>query len=318
MISSYALAIDLGGTTAKCALIYNEKIIDRIIIKTKKNEILENIYINILPLLEKNKLEQSDLIFIGITICGLIDYQKGISIWAGNLQWNNYKVIDKLRELFKIENIYILNDSKSATYGEYVKGINKEKSSMLLYTIGTGLGGGVILNHELYFGNNTRLASEPGHSGGFQNKYQCNCNLLGCIEGLSSATGIERELNNNYAYFSKRLNTQKDWIEIKDIYNLFQINDKKTINILKSSLTPLAKHIAVSLHLMDFEIIVIGGGPSALGKNLITIIKDILKDYLLPSFYKKLDLRIAKLGNDAGIWGRYYWSKEKFKNDYPI
>ncbi|ALD66809.1 ROK family protein [Spiroplasma cantharicola] len=311
---NYALAIDLGGTTAKCALIYEEKIIDKIIIKTKKSEILENIYFNILPFLEKYKLKQSDLIFIGITICGLIDYENGISIWAGNLEWNNYGVVNKLKELFQIENIYILNDSKSATYGEYVKGIKKEKSSMLLYTIGTGLGGGVILNHELYFGNNTKLASEPGHSGGFQSNYQCNCNLPGCIEGLSSATGIEKELNKNYEYFSKKLNIQKKWIEIKDIYSLFQSEDKKTIDILTTCLTPLAKHIAVSLHLMDFEIVVIGGGPSALGKKLITIIKDILRKYLLPSFYKKLDLRIAKLGNDAGIWGIYYWAIEKLTN----
>ncbi|QEH61472.1 glucokinase [Spiroplasma chinense] len=309
--AKYCFAVDLGGTTAKCAIIKDEIIEERFIVETQIGQVLENIKSVFDEKIVKYNIEDKDLEFVAITICGLIDYENGISIWTGNLEWSNFEVVKFLKELFHNENVFILNDSKAATYGEYVKGLNKEKPNMLLYTLGTGIGGGVILNSELYFGGNTKLASEPGHSGGFQNKYQCNCGLIGCIEGLSSATGIEKEINKNHEYYENKLGLNKDKYTIKDIAELFYNGDKKTVELFEECFLPLVKHMAVSIHLMDFDMVVIGGGPSAMGDHLLNLLKKQLKNYLMPPFYEKLDLRIAKLRNDAGLWGVYHFAKLK-------
>ncbi|ATX70429.1 ROK family protein [Spiroplasma clarkii] len=312
-MEKYYLAVDLGGTSAKCAVIHQEQIIKRFTVPTKIGEVIENIHQTVTKEIVDLQITTADFQFIGFTICGLIDYEKGISLWSGNLQWENYEVVKEIKRIFQNPHVFILNDSKAATYGEYVGGINQEKPNVLFYTIGTGIGGGVILNHQLYFGNHTKLASEPGHGGGFQNLYQCNCGLQGCVEGLSSATGIEKQINKNRDYFCKKLNLDKSKLTIKDIAPLFYAKDKVTMDLFKIALAPLANHIAVSLHLLDFDIVIIGGGPCALGDDLLVLLKELLKQSLLPAFYEKLDLRIAKLENDAGIWGIYHFAKNLLK-----
>ncbi|KAF5279608.1 hypothetical protein FQR65_LT15356 [Abscondita terminalis] len=156
---------------------------------------------------------------------------------------------------------------------------------MILYTIGTGIGGGAIFNNELVFGDNSGLPSEPGHGGGFQNEIQCSCGLIGCIEPVSSATGIERRLNQ----FAKK---SKGKLDIKD---LFVEGNEEVREVFVQSLEPLAKSISVLVHFLDIAVIVIGGSPSNLGQPLIDILMKHLEKYCLPDFYKKVNLKLATL-----------------------
>lgn len=311
------LVIDLGGTTAKCAIIENDKIIYRFIIPTLHGEIIENIYSKCIEELDSINVKKEDLEFIGMTVCGLLDNEHGISIWSGNLKWQNYPVLKEMKRTFKTNNIFLLNDSKAAAYGEYIKGQNRKVRSMFLYTIGTGIGGGLILNEELYFGSNNGLASEPGHGGGYQDKFKCNCNKAGCIEGLSSATGIEKLLNEPKVkeYLLNQINIENNIIKIKDVTPLLIAKNPIVMKVFEEAILPLSKHISTIQHLLDLNKILIGGGPSKIGQPLIDIIDSQLKTMMFPQFYKTRNIEIANLGNDAGMWGIYFWSVKQIKKN---
>lgn len=312
------LAIDLGGTTAKAAFMdYDNNIIHKFIIPTDINNVIQNMYEYVVEECKKTKYKYEDIDFIATTVCGVYDYKSGYSVWSGNLRFKNYPYLSEYKKIFKIKNVFVMNDSKAAAYGEWKYGAGRKYESQFLYTIGTGIGGGLVFDNKMIFGTNTGFCSEPGHGGGFQNKYQCNCGLNGCVEGLSSATGIEKLLNEKATTSKGKLNNiykQNGKIYIKDVAKLFFEKNKEVIEIFKTALDPIAKHISVLFHNLDLEVFIIGGGPSKLGEPLIKLIKDICKEkYVLPYFIDNLKIKVAELGNDAGIMGIYNFGREQFK-----
>ncbi|AGR40899.1 ROK family protein [Spiroplasma taiwanense] len=307
-------AIDLGATSAKCAFFIDDEVVANFNYDTTRREnLLENIAKKATEIAKENNIIMDEVDFVGIAVCGIVDNLKGSVVYSANLGWKDYPTREELKRIFKNENIVVLNDAKSATYGEWSKGLKEEPDSMALFTIGTGVGGGAIFNRKLVFGDNTGFPSEPGHGGGFQDEVQCICGLKGCIEPVSSATGIEKKLNevakNSTGKLGKVYNELNRVIHIKDIAFLVQENDSEVMEIFNSCLEPLAKCISVLIHFFDISMIVIGGGPSNLGDPLIKIIREKLKNYVLPEFYKRLNLRKAILGDLVGAWGVYQYGK---------
>lgn len=315
------LLFDIGGTTIKCALLNNGEIYKKFEIITKIGHVINNLYDKTIEYLHDLNLKISNINYIACTVCGPYDHEKGISIWSGNLRFDNYPFLKNMKKIFEMENIFVLNDSKAATYGEWMLGFGNDKpKSMMLYTIGTGIGGGLIYNNTLVFGDITKLASEPGHGGGFHQVYNCNCGLNGCVESLSSATGIEKYLNkikNKSKGYLKELmfEFKNKNIKIKDINNDIGKSDNEIIDAFKFCLEPLANHIAMTIHLIEPEIIVIGGGPSKLGNFLLNILNELINNRVLSVFKNKFNVKIANLGNDAGILGINEWAKKIINND---
>ncbi|QEH61547.1 glucokinase [Spiroplasma chinense] len=313
-----AFTIDLGATSAKCAFFDNDKVIAKFTFSTNPREnLLENIGKEAREVAEKNNIDMDNLDFIGIAVCGIVDNAEGKVIYSTNLGWRDYPVKEEMTRIFKNEKVVVLNDAKAATFGEWSKGLKKVPDSMALFTIGTGVGGGAIFNGRLVFGDNTGLPSEPGHGGGFQDEIQCGCGLKGCIEPISSASGIERELiakaKVSTGPLGERYQKLGDNMHIKDIADLFQEKDKDVIAVFYKALEPLAKIISVIIHFFDVSMIVIGGGPSNLGKPLLDLLKKQAANYVLPDFYERLNIVQASLSDLVGAWGVYEYGKAELK-----
>lgn len=308
------LAIDLGGNSAKCAIIDNQIITLKFEIPTPKDNILINLYEQITKKFSQNKVLWDDIKAISLSVPGAYDKSKGEIIYAGNLNWWNYPIFKEAKDIFNNQNVYILNDANAAVYGEWQKGQNGKPQSMMLYTLGTGIGHGIILNGQLWEGTNKYIASEGGHGGAFAgDDALCTCGVYGCLEVTSSATGIEKELNllKNKQYVEKKLSCSFDYIKIVDIVDLFQNNDEIIVGIFNKSLLPLAKAIGYTQTILDLNKVVIGGGPSQLGNKIVNILLNNAKKYTTKVFWDSLNIEIAKLGNEAGVWGAYYWALDQ-------
>ncbi len=287
------LSIDLGGTTAKVAVVQNDEIIQRWTIPTKLDNIFENIKNNL------EGLEISTIDSIGVSMPGFLNHETGVVTLSGNLKLKNFDVKKEIKKLFN-KNAYIINDANAAAMGEYWKGAGSQFSSIIFYTIGTGIGGGLILNDKLVYGN-SGYAGEFGHAGLMQNEIKCACGLKNCVEPMSSATGIERLLKEHFGKPVKLKDVNKDIIAKKPEF----------IKIMKKALRPLASHMAVMQTAINPDAIIIGGGPSVLGKSLTDIIEELIKEFQLPFMQAATKILIATTKNDAGIYGAALWAKNK-------
>ncbi|CAM9107618.1 ROK family protein [Mycoplasma todarodis] len=287
------LAIDLGGTTAKVALVENDEISRRWTIPTD----VENIFQNIKDNLGDLNIEEVDR--IGLSMPGFINHETGVVKISGNLKLKDFDTKKEFQKIFGKE-VYVLNDANAAAMGEYWKGAGSEFASIVFYTIGTGIGGGLIINNKLVYGNGG-YAGEFGHAGIMQTKFKCSCGLKNCVEPVSSATGIEKILSK---HFGKKTT-------IKEIAHKIETKDPEITNLLKEALMPLASHMAVMQTAINPDAIIIGGGPSALGQPLIDIISGNLKDMQLPFIQEATKLLVATTKNDAGIYGATIWAKNE-------
>ncbi|AHB36636.1 ROK family protein [Spiroplasma apis] len=313
-----ALCIDIGATSAKCALFEDNKTLFRFFVDTTNNkDIVKRIHEKFNKKCEESNIKADDLSFIGIACAGLVDSTNGIVVLASNLGWKDYPLLETTKKLFKSNKVFILNDAKAATYGEWKLGLKGKKSSMALYCIGTGIGGGAIFDNKLVMGDSSGLPSEPGHGGGYQNTIKCACGLEGCIDPISSATWIEKQLNLVGSKSTGKLGELyklNNNLHIIDIVDLFKEKDKEVISIFEEAVEPLAKSMSTLIHFLDFETFVIAGGPSNLGQPLLDIIKNQLKRFTLPNFLNKLDLRTASLTNWSGTYGVYEYGKDNYKD----
>ncbi|WP_168380694.1 ROK family protein [Mycoplasma todarodis] len=287
------LAIDLGGTTAKVALMVKDEITKRWIVPTD----VENIFQNIKDNLEGLDLSEVDR--IGLSMPGFINHETGVVKLSGNLKLKDFDAKGEFKRIFGKE-VYVLNDANAAAMGEYWKGAGTDYSSIVFYTIGTGIGGGLIINNKLVYGNNG-YAGEFGHAGMMQSKFKCSCGLDNCVEPLSSATGIEKLLSEHYGKKTT----------IKEMSTKIAEKDPEVIKLMKEALMPLSSHMAIMQTAINPDAIIIGGGPSALGQPLIDIIAENLNTMQLPFIQKSTKLLIASTKNDAGIYGATIWAKNK-------
>lgn len=280
------LSIDLGGTSAKVAFFQDGKITKRWQIDTDINNIWKNIFNN----LEGLDLKEVEL--LGISMPGFIDHKNGVVKLAGNLNLKDYSPAEDIKKIIDVPT-YIVNDANAATLGEFWKGAGAKYNSILLYTIGTGIGGGAIIENELVYGKDG-YAGEFGHGGNFQDKYPCSCGLKHCLEPLSSATGITKLLKENGLDISVK--------EAGEIWS-DQIQD-----IFKIALRPLASHMAIMQTAVNPDAIIIGGGPSNIGERLRKLIEDLVREEQLGFVADATEIVIAQTKNDAGVYGAAYWA----------
>ncbi|NQZ65833.1 MAG: ROK family protein [Mycoplasmatales bacterium] len=286
------LGIDIGGTTIKIGLIDNNKIVRKYTIKTNSETIIDDLIKSFVI----NKINVNQIDAIGCALPGFIDHKNGVVTLSGNLGYKNYQFKKIFEEKLK-KPVFVVNDANAAALGEYWVGAGSKYDSTILYTLGTGLGGGIIINNQLVFGS-SGYAGELGHGGNFQNERNCTCGLSNCLEPFASATGIEKSLKEFLG---------KD-ISLKDSVELFLKNDSNVINAFTKSLTPLANHIAIMETSLNPDCIIIGGGPSNIGKPLADFIKKLVDKSQLGFISNKTPILIATTRNDAGILGAAYWA----------
>ena len=303
------LAIDMGGTTAKIAISnIKGKIMHKFIVDTKwGDEALPYFNQEIRKQIQKYGIDYEKEIFaIGFGCVGPIDDERGISINAMKIGWENYPIRKVATELFK-KPIYIINDARSIVVGEWKQGAGKNYHTFIIFSIGTGIGGGLVLNNAVYKGAHN-MSGEFEHGGKFDVEHRCGCGLRYCLGGLSTAVGIERYFQkyilvnpgSSLAILQREIGRE---IKIKDISPLIKKVDPDATKALSYSLQPLIAKMSSLMFAIDPQAILIGGGPSALGQPLIDIIKNGLKPMVFPFLLENIDIKLCELRNDAGMVG---------------
>lgn len=307
----YILAVDIGGTTCKLA-IFNRKlnIIEQWHIPSNTSHrghyIIEEIVQSFKDHLSALEVTFSDCFGLGVGVPGPVDFEKGVVKGAVNLGWEGDVNLRERFESLTSVKTFIDNDANLAALGEQYKGAGKNHSHVVTLTLGTGVGGGIIVNRELYHGFNG-AAGEIGHiKVDLDEKFQCNCGHKGCLETVASATGI---VNMSYYYFDKYRNTslapliESGELTSKDVLNEAKNKDELSLFVLNrvGYYAALAiSHISVVINPSHF---IIGGGVSQAGSILIDSIKSQYPIMTFPPAEEGVEIVLATLGNDAGING---------------
>ena len=307
-MKEYCFGIDVGGTTIKIGFFKNNgEVLDKWEITTRTENFGENILSDICEAMEARLAEKEisldDIEGVGIGLPGPIT-NDGTVLQCVNLGWGTFNVEEKLSEMFRGIKVKAGNDANVAALGEAWQGGGKDYDDIVMITLGTGVGGGVIINGKILTGYNGG-AGEIGHMHVDDNETDsCNCGRKGCLEQFTSATGVVR--------LAKRLmnNTDKETkmrefgenITAKDVFDLAKEGDAGANEVVETMGTYLGtamSHIAVVVNPQAF---IIGGGVSKAGQFLIDAIKDKYRETCFAACGDAA-VHLATLGNDAGMYG---------------
>ena len=301
----YCYGVDMGGTTVKMGLFEeNGNILDKWEIVTRVEdegkEILPDIAASILEKTKEHGLEKTDIIGIGAGVPAPVTAD-GIVNGSANLGWIYKEVKRELEELTGITSV-IGNDANVAALGEMWKGGGAGQKNMVMITLGTGVGGGVIINGRVITGEHG-AGGEVGHlCVNYDEPDTCGCGNHGCLEQYASATGIVRLAKKRLERDTRETVLKKERVTAKDVFDAVKAGDAVAIDVAEEFGKYLAAGLINLAVIADPAVIVIGGGVSKAGEILIPFIE---KPYREKAFFanREIEFKLATLGNDAGICG---------------
>ncbi len=311
----YKLGIDLGGTNIVASVVdENYKIISTAKRKTNcprpAEDIMDDIAAVALEAIAEAGLEKSDIDAAGIGSPGAIDPVNGIVCYANNLGFINVPVSDMLKERTGID-FYIENDANAAAYGEFLAGAGKGTKNFIMITLGTGVGGGVIIDGKIYSGSNY-AGGELGHTVIAVDGEVCTCGRLGCWEAYASATALIRQTKQAMIRYPdtimwKLVDNDIEAVSGRTAFDAMRAGDAAGKMVVEKYVQYIAVGIANNINIFQPEIICIGGGISKEGELLIKPVKEIVAgENYARNIDKKAEIKTAELGNDAGIIGAAY------------
>ena len=311
----YGFGVDLGGTTVKIAYFdTNGTMLSKWEIPTVTTgggqQILPDIAASIKSYMEENRVDSSSIVGIGIGVPGPVD-GKGVVNKCVNLGWGVFNIAETLSWLTGFP-VKAGNDANVAALGEYWKGGGQGCENMVFATLGTGVGGGIVIDGHLLHGAHG-AGGEIGHLVLNRDETeQCGCGKRGCVEQYCSATGIVRMaykyLASTDAFSSLRT---LESITCKDIFDAGKAGDEVSLAILDKYYALLGEFLANLCCVVNPEAVVLGGGVSKAGHVLL----EGTKPYFLKNvFHAASDVRfaLASLGNDAGAYGAFKLALDAF------
>lgn len=305
-MSKYCFGIDVGGTSVKCGLFQTDgTLADKWEIPTRTENQGENILPDVAEAIrnkmQERGIEKADVAGVGIGIPGPIN-TKGEAACAVNLYWGFKPVAKELSELTGLP-AKAGNDANVAALGEAWKGAAAGAQNVVMATLGTGVGGGIIVGGKIVAGHHG-AGGEIGHANiDHSENEKCNCGNSGCLEQYASATGIvrvARQILESSSETSTLRGIEK--LTAKDVLDAFKDGDVLAGKIMEQVGDKLGGALAFIAAVVDPEAIVIGGGVSKAGQPLIDCIQKYYRQYAF-SLCKDTPMVIASLGNDAGIYG---------------
>ncbi|GFI08093.1 glucokinase [Lachnospiraceae bacterium] len=304
-MKKYCFGADIGGTTVKLGLFDTEgNILDKWEIKTHtENEgsaILPDTAAAILAKMEERKLNPEEVAGIGVGVPGPVSID-GIVPHTANLGWGYKEVTKELSERTGLP-CKAGNDANVAALGEMWMGGAKGHKDVLLLTLGTGVGGGIIVDGKILTGAHG-AGGEIGHIHvEDQIEEHCGCGNQGCLEQFASATGIARLARAALAESEEPSILREGEVTAKAVFDALKEGDELAKRVVERFGRYLGTAISVMAGILDPEVIVIGGGVSKAGWILLDYIRRYYKPYAYKSS-KETEFALAQLGNDAGIYG---------------
>lgn len=304
-MAKYVFGVDLGGTTVKLGFFQVDgTVLDKWEIPTRKensgSQILPDIAKSINDYLANKGIDKSDVAGVGIGVPGPVD-DEGVIYKAANLGWGVFSVKDTLESLVGMP-VKAGNDANVAALGEMWKGGGEGHKSLVAVTLGTGVGGGIIINEKILTGA-TGAAGEIGHIHIEDSETEkCGCGNKGCLEQYASATGISRLAKKKLASSDKDSVLRNSDMSAKAVFDAVKEKDALAIEVAEEFGNYLGKGLAAIAAVVNPEIFVIGGGVSKAGEILFDYIRPSYKEFVFHGS-RDIEFALAKLGNDAGIYG---------------
>ncbi len=305
-MANYVFGVDIGGTTVKIGLFSAEgELLDKWEITTRTDDggayILGDIADSVKAKMDEKNIAAEDVLGVGMGVPGPVR-EDGTVIKCVNLGWGIFNAADELGKLLGMK-VKVGNDANMAALGEMWQGGGKGHQNIVMITLGTGVGGGIILNGKMLAGVNG-AGGEIGHmTMDLTETDVCNCGKRGCLEQYASATGIVRMANkalNDSDRPSKLREVQ--YISAKEIFDAAKTGDDLAMELVEALGKKLGLAMAQVAAVVDPEVFVIGGGVSRAGQLLIDVTDKYFKQFAFHAC-KNTGIALAALGNDAGMYG---------------
>ena len=291
------IGIDIGGTDTKIGLVdVHNKLLDSVCIPTKAerpaDEVIRTVAETALSILDKNGIAMEQCVGVGIGVPGTVDRKKGIVRYSNNIRWEDVPLVKEMSTYLPIP-VEIANDADCAALGETIAGAGKECRDVVMITLGTGVGGGVVLDGEIYEGRGIG-GSELGHMVIVENGEPCTCGRRGCLEAYASATALKRE--------AKRA-SKKELIP-SEIFALAKQGDPAMKKVVEIYIRRLGLGIVNIVNIFRPQLVLLGGGISGQGESLLVPLRRILREECFGGERGDVpEIEEAVLGNNAGIIG---------------
>lgn len=309
-IKHFVIGVDLGGTSIKVGLVSREgKIIKKVMVETFADQgpkvVINQIKKGIYQVREKEYVPS--IVGIGVGFPGIVSREKGTVENPPNLPgWKKVALGEILEKEFD-QKIVVENDANAAAVGELIFGAGKSFSDFIMVTLGTGVGGGIIINKELYRGG-IGAAGELGHVTIDYKGNQCNCGSFGCVETYVGnhylINTVKKELKKHRdSKIYQLLDGDLNLLTPKIISQASAAGDKFANSIISGAGRYIGYALASVVNVLDIGNVVVGGGLSGFGKILFNSIQETMKVRALKSIASKIKVYPAKLKNNAGIQG---------------
>lgn len=312
----YYVGLDVGGTTMKAAVVDDEgrPLSDPAVLDTHpergQDAGLETMCEAIRLAVAAAKLTMDDVTAIGVATPGLMDIKAGLILDPPNLKpWKNVPVRDHIKKVFGKPTVF-QNDANAAAYGEFWVGAAQEAKSMVLFTLGTGVGGGIIINDVVIEGEHSH-GGELGHLriDTPDRGRLCGCGARGCLEAYASATNVVRRAREDMACWRgptrlrEYFTANDDEFTAKEVFDLAAGGDELAKKVIDDTAYYLALGACAAIAAVDPEMIVFGGGMIAAGEWFRASIEAYVKRFGLPFPTRTVKITFASLGSDAGFIG---------------
>ena len=313
----YILGIDLGGTNIAIGLC-NEKleIIDKDSVPTKAErpgeEIVRDMAALCSTLVERNNLTVKDILRVGIAAPGSIDDVNGIVEYSNNIKMENFPIVEIFKKYFPAERVYIANDANAAALAEDLAGAAKGANVSLMLTLGTGVGGGVIMNHKIYAGSANSGGTELGHTVICAGGRQCSCGRRGCLEAYASATALTKMTKEKMEELSLKgipsklfeVAEKEGKVSARTAFDAMRLGDDFAKSIVDDYIFYLAEGVTNMINIFQPDILTIGGGVcNEKDYLMIPLLRHVEREQYTRDNKNKTKVMIAALKNDAGIIG---------------
>ena len=296
------IGVDIGGTSIKVGLVKEDGTIIKKesykVVKANQEKMAEELGNFILKFMDN---DLSDVLGIGLACPGIIDRKNGICQFSPNLFWHDLNICEIVKNICQ-KDVQIINDANAAALAELVLGAGKNYDSFVMLTLGTGVGGGIVVYHELFEGEDDS-ETELGHWTLIENGEPCNCGKKGCIEAYCSATALIRDTK--IAMEQHRDSMMWDMVDMaikangQTAFEAAKLGDKAAIEVVDNYVNYLANSIIMINNAFHPQVFLLGGGVSLQKEHLTHKVEDAI----LEISKEKIHIIPSELNNDSGIVG---------------
>ena len=309
----YCIGVDLGGTNVKIGIVNRDgHILKSVSLKTRKDVesqlFIKDIALVIEKLISDFGTSIENIRHIGVGVPGLTDDEAGVIVKAVNINFLNVNLRKEMKRYFDIP-VHLENDANCAALAESMFGVAKGYQNSITLTLGTGIGGGIIINNKIYKGSNY-AGGELGHMSINMEGNICNCGRRGCFETYASATALKQQAidavnSNKNTMMYRMVSGDISRIEARLVFNCAKQDDKLAVQIVDKYMEYLSFGIENLINILQPDVIAIGGGISNAGDYFLKKIRDLIKNSyeMARDLKKRTKIELAQLGNDAGIIG---------------